>query len=1355
MAFKWEKSTVTTDNRQTESAMPGTTRRNRRSQPYLWLLLLCFSLLTLTFVVYVGAASELRELNANRLQAHSLASELRHSSNDLTRMARTYVATGDTTYRHRFQEILDIRDGRKPRPEAYHEVYWDLVLADDRRPQPSGEAVSLLDILKRTRITEAEIVRLHAAKAASDALTKIEFEAMELAATDRDTASRMLHGTTYHRAKADIMKSIAEFDTAIKQRTQAVVSVAEARAFNLRLLFIGLGAALIFLALKLFATLKREQQEHAAGEMLVNAVFDEAPVGLAQLDTSGNFLKVNKAFARFVGYPTETMLAGDFSYERITLPEDLRTSRASLQQLLGGSTDRVVREKAYLRADGGVVWGNLMAHMVRDAAARPLYLVVAVVDITEHRKTADIQAFLAQYRSENTSESFFRELATRIADCLDIFYVCIDRLEGDGLTATTLAICCDGSFEDNVSYALKDTPCGDVVGRDVCCFPASVCATFPDDHVLQQLNAESYIGTTLFDHNGQPIGLIAVIGRQPLVNRDFAESILKLVSLRAAGELERLLAEEKLRESEQHFRTLADHGSALIWTSGLDKLCNYFNAPWLAFTGRSLAQELGNGWADGVHPEDFDRCLDVYVSSFDRRQAFSMNYRLRRADGNYRWIRDDGTPRYDSQGVFLGYIGHCVDIDDAIRSAESLRLSEERLRLALTVTNDVIWDWDAVNDAQQWNAAGIRVFGWTEIVERPQTAEWWMVRVHPDDLTRVAGTFHQALDDPGTLHWADEYRFRRADGSYAGVLDRGCILRDASGRAVRMIGAMQDITEQRRMDTELAAHREHLEAMVASRTGELEQARQAAEAASRAKSEFLANMSHEIRTPMNAILGFTHVLQQGALAPEVAERVGKIDGAAHHLLQVINDILDISKIEAGRLQLENVSFSLTALLDQISSVVTEAVAARGLRLDVDCAGVPDLLYGDQTRLRQALLNYVGNAIKFTEHGGIAIRIELLEQRQDALLLRFEVRDTGIGIPPEQMGRLFETFSQADVSTTRKYGGIGLGLAITRRLASMMGGTAGAESVAGEGSCFWFTARLTRSHEAPQATPKAGAMAILASLTQACAGAHVLLVEDNPVNRDVATELLKNVNLVIESAENGRIAVDKVRAGAYDLVLMDMQMPEMDGIEATRAIRAIPGKAQLPILAMTANAFQEDKEACAAAGMNDFVAKPVVPAELYAVLLKWLPRQAAPAAASLALSPALPPAPQTGNLLARLALAPGMDVSAGIEHLCGKETTYLRLLQQMATSHRDDAERISDCLARDDLEGARHIAHNLKGVAATLGASALAESATRLDNALRDAADVDRAAISSLNVAVAEHLGRLAGYLEEASAGAVG
>lgn len=547
------------------------------------------------------------------------------------------------------------------------------------------------------------------------------------------------------------------------------------------------------------------------------------------------------------------------------------------------------------------------------------------------------------------------------------------------------------------------------------------------------------------------------------------------------------------------------------------------------------------------------------------------------------------TPIFDEiSGRPQGLIGISTDITDQQRSLEAIR----KLSRAVEQSPESIVFTNLDAEIEYVNDAFLKATGYTrdEIIGQ-----------NPRILQSGKTPRERHLQMWAALNrgepWHGEFINKRKDGSEYIEAVYISPVRDDAGRTTHYVAVKQDITEQRQNEQTLAEYQSGLEKLVSQRTYELAVAKEAAEAASRAKSVFLSNMSHEIRTPLNAVIGLNHLLQSSGLNADQLLRTQKVDQAAKHLLQLINDILDLSRIEAGRLELATDTFSPADVLGDVALMMHERADAKGLRLVIDAPGLPECVIGDAMRLRQVLLNFAGNAIKFTEHGQVTLFGEVITENDGELVCKFTVSDTGIGIPAAKLPLLFQPFEQLDSSTTRKYGGSGLGLAIARHLARLMGGEVGVESTEGVGSRFWITARFKRGE--PTVAPLS-----VAPATTMLAG-DVLLVEDDEISREVGIDLLQMLGLSVTAVENGQRAVEAVQARDFDLVLMDLEMPVLDGLAATRAIRALPQGAVLPIIALTASAFTDTRERCLAAGMNDYLSKPVVASRLHELLAQYL------------------------------------------------------------------------------------------------------------------------------------------------------
>ncbi len=749
---------------------------------------------------------------------------------------------------------------------------------------------------------------------------------------------------------------------------------------------------------------------------------------------------------------------------------------------------------------------------------------------------------------------------------------------------------------------------------------------------------------------------------------------------------ERKQAKEALLESEERFRSMADGCPTLIWVTDAEGGGRFANRAYQDFCGRSNGQVEGSKWQELLHPED----VQAYVQEFRRvvqaQMPFRAEARVRRADGEWRLMAAYAEPRRSAGGEFLGHVGLCLDITERKETEEALQSSEEKFRQLAESVHEVFWMMSpAGGEVLYVSPAYEQIWGKScdSLYQDPMS---WTEAIHPDDRDRAHALFARQVQGEVV---ESEYRIRTTDGQQKWICDRAFPIRNQSGQVIRLVGIAEEITERKRYEADLIA------------------ARESAEAANQAKSRFLANMSHEIRTPMNGVIGMVQLLLETPLTPEQRRYATVAQESGRALITLIDDILDISKIEAGRITLEKVSFDVHDIVEQVVQLSRVQANAKGLRVRSRVsARIPRLLSGDPHRLRQVLTNLLSNATKFTERGEVILEAELANESAGHATIRFSITDTGIGIRSDQIAGLFSPFTQADTSTTRKYGGTGLGLAICKHLVEMMGGTIGVKSQMHQGSTFWFTAVfvlvLPEQHHSTNEVED-GLPGLRNGTTFRVQAGRILVAEDNATNREVILAQLRRLGHKPTAVTNGEEAVAAVAHGRYDLVLMDCEMPVMDGFEATRLIHTSTG-ARVPIIAVTANATPADHDRCLREGMDDYITKPTELGRLTELLAKWL---SAPLLADTAES--------IGHPASRQAI-----VTFDADDFLRRLTDDRQLARNVLATFLQNAPT-QLCSLRKWLDAAeanqlRLQAHALKGASATVAAEGLRAIAQKIEAA---------------------------------------
>jgi len=1022
-----------------------------RFTPTLLLTLLAFAIMLAAFIGYIHAVKQIEVANENRYQSSLLADELRQSSDDLTHMVRSYVATGDVSYKKYYEEILAIRDGRSPRPENYQGIYWDLVDAHNVRPRPYAAPQALLSTMKQAEFSAAELAKLAQSKANSDALTQLEYAAMAIIEAHPNDARRlqaniMINDAAYHQIKRQIMQPISEFYQLQQARTQRAVREAEQIAELYRIVFILSGSCLLIMIWNMRRKLLGMLRALASNEAYAYGIINTVPECILVVNEQGRVLRTNNMLEHVFGYPQEAVLG--HTVQRLIPPQQ----RSSYRQM---------------RADA---------------------------DAHSHKHT---------------------------------------------------------HYAGHALFGLHQD------GHE---FPVEVCMT----------------------------------------------------------------------------RLHTDSGEHLI-----------------------VAVE---------------------------------------------------------------------DITARIAAQRDMAAGKERLKAAATAGIVGIWDWDISTNKLVWDEVMYKIYG---ISEQDFGAAYaaWSSAIHPDDKPMVEAEIQAALR--GERDYAPEFRVVWPDSSVHFIKAASKTSFDEQGKPVRMIGVNYDITEQ------------HLNEQ------KLRLAKQQADSANRMKSQFLANMSHEIRTPMNAIIGLSALgLQLHGVPPKLRDYLNKIATSSKALLAIINDILDYSKVEAGRIELDPVEFALEQLLDNVADLFTAHAEEKAVELNFEIdPAIPPFLIGDSLRIGQVLNNLVGNAVKFTQRGEVHISVTLIEQHdndtQRTVALRFTVRDTGIGISSEQMGRLFTAFSQADGTITRHFGGSGLGLVISKKLVEKMGGELRVESVYGKGSRFSFAITLPaskRTHLDRAPDQLRGMPTSWLEMSTNIHGAQVLLVEDNDINQLVACDLLEQMGLTVSIANNGLEALLILETKTFDIVLMDMQMPVLDGLEACRRIRTQARYAQLPIIAMTAAVMAEDRAASQAAGMNAHLAKPIDPPTLLRTLLKWIPPQhnTCPEATTRS----MPSTTQVPHI-------EGLDCAQALLRLSGNVGLFHTLLHKFLNGVPATMTVINELYAAQNLEAAGKQLHSLRGVLGNIAALQAHRLATDTELAIKQNGPDSNAQLLGLNDMLQRLHHAISAYLDAA------
>jgi len=1017
-----------------------------------------------------------------------------------------------------------------------------------------------------------------------------------------------------------------------------------------------------------YIAIKQDVTERRAGETarkILEAIAEGSDDAMLVHTPEGIVVSWNRGAEAVFGYSPDEMIGQHLS--KIVGPERQSGMAKVLEQVLRGQVVSQYEDWG-IRKDGCRVYVSVTAYPIFNFLGKVTAVSVVVRNVTERKRADETRGLLASI-VESSHDAILSETLDRVI------------------------VSWNRGAELLLGYTAEE-----VIGKKATMF-------VPPDHIdcveqfFETIRSGGAAGTVETVRQGKDGRLVDVaLSISPV--RNSAHELVG-VSVIARDISERKRTDSALRESEERFRIMADSCPTMIWVTDAQGDVQFVNRKYLEFFGKTYEQAEGGNWQPLIHPDDIPAYIEPFLNAVRDQASYSGEARVVRGDGQWRWVISHGEPRWSAHGRFLGHVGTTADITYRKEAEESVRASEEKFRQFAENVHEVFWMMNAEGTEVLYvNPAYEIIWGRTcdSLYRDPMS---WAEAIPPEDRERAHAAFQRLMCGDSI---DSEYRIRTPEAVERWILDRAFPVRDESGRVIRVVGIAEDITERKRYEQELV------------------RARKAADAANQAKSSFLANMSHEIRTPMNGVLGMLHLLLETELSPtqkryaEIANTSGKA------LLSLIDDILDLSKIEARKLALESTNFHLRRTMEDAVEYLRAQADAKSLGFFWHVGDdLPELVSGDPHRLRQVLVNLVSNAIKFTERGAVMVEARLESLTPGEVRGRFTVTDTGIGLAAEQSSRLFSPFVQGDSSTTRRYGGTGLGLAISKQLVEMMSGEIGVESRLGEGSTFWFTATFgtppsgTKVDLPPSAAGRPAAEPNVVSFRKppvqprSCRLARILVVEDNATNQLVMLAQLEKLGHRATAVADGAQALEALRRESYDLVLMDCQMPVMDGYEATRRIRQSDQRG-IPIIAVTAHAMSGDREECLRAGMNDYLAKPVAIHALATTLTRWLDSQTRRDGAPSAVGSGHESSSNTSPL-----------IESFNEELLLRWTMHdrelaARILKGFLSGCPSQLETLRRRVEEADAAGAGDEAGALKGAAATVAASGLRAIALEIEGA---------------------------------------